>query len=282
MRKHQYHDKMPWLRTLCLVAVAVLLIYIMIIAFSSISNAHGSLPAAQYAIPSAKRLMEVKAPAHGTEIDYENFSVDFNPELHIPNYVVWELTAGETTGNEPRGKFMRDYTIDGCPTSEDYTNSGYDRGHMAPAADMKFHPKAMKECFYMTNICPQSKALNSGAWKKLEEKCRLWAQADSAIIIVCGPILKPEPTEFIGKAKVAVPQAFFKVICSPYANPPRAIGFIMNNGKVAGGLQAAAVSVDSVETLTGYDFFAPMPDSIENAMEAECRFHFWSTIKPNA
>lgn len=280
MKKYHYRDKMSWTRTLCLIGVAIVLTCCLIAAYntgSSVSAANSS----RRDIPSAGRLMEVKAPAHGTEIAYTNFNVDFNPELHIPNYVAWELTREETSGDEPRGNFLRDYTVDGCPDSKDYTNSGYDRGHMAPAADMKFHPTAMKECFYMTNICPQAKALNSGTWKKLEEKCRIWAQTDSAIIIVCGPVLTPEPKEFIGKNRVAVPQSFFKVICSPYANPPRAIGFIMNNGKVRGGLQAAAVSVDSVEALTGYDFFAPMPDDLENAMESECRFHFWSTLKPN-
>lgn len=264
-----------------LVCVGVLLVCCLIAAY----NRHDKKDpnndtTAKWSIPSAERLMEVKAKSHGTEIAYQNFNVDFNPDLHIPNYVAWELTREETYGEEPRGKFIKDYTVDGCPSSKDYTNSGYDRGHMAPAADMKFHKEAMKECFYMTNICPQAKSLNSGAWKKLEEKCRIWAQADSAIIIICGPILTPKPNEFIGEIGVAVPKAFFKVICSPYATPPRAIGFIMNNGKVEGGLQAAAVSVDSVEKLTGYDFFAPMPDEIENAMEAECRFHFWSTLKP--
>lgn len=279
MPGHTYRDKMSWGRTLILGGVAGVLVWCMVAAFNKHdAPAAPAMPAGK--IPAAARLMEVKAPSHDTEIAYRNFNVDFNPELHIPNYVAWELTREETDGMEPRGQFLRDYSVDGCPNSKDYTHSGYDRGHMVPAADMKFDPEAMKECFYMTNICPQAKTLNGGTWKKLEEKCRIWAQADSAIIIVCGPVLTPAPDEYIGQNRVAVPKAFFKVICSPHANPPRAIGFIMNNGRVKGGLQAAAVSVDSVESLTGYDFFAPMPDNLENPMEAECRFHLWSTIKP--
>lgn len=276
-RRHEYHDKMSWTRTLLLVAVAGVLGCCLMAALNR-ESAKATLPPSN--IPTAERLMEVKAPKHGIEINYDHFNVDFNPELHIPNYVVWELTRDETYGTESRGKFVRDYTVDGCPSTSDYTGSGYDRGHMAPAADMKWSPEAMRQCFYMTNICPQSHALNGGTWKKLEEKCRQWAQADSAIIIACGPVLTPTPDEYIGETGVAVPKAFFKVICSPYANPPRAIGFIMNNGKVHGGLQAAAVSVDSIESLTGYDFFAAMPDEIESSMESECRFHYWSTIKP--
>lgn len=276
MSRLHYRDKMSWANTLILIGVSVVLLCCLISVFSR-SQTTDTPPAY---IPSAERLMEVLAPGHGEEITYDNFNVDFNSALHIPNYVAWELTREETYGEEPRAKFLRDYNVDGCPTSQDYTNSGYDRGHMAPAADMKFNTAAMKQCFYMTNICPQSHSLNSGAWKRLEEKCRQWAQADSAIIIVCGPILTPEPDEFIGENRVAVPKAFFKVICSPFANPPRAIGFLMNNGKVDGGLQAAAVTVDSIESLTGYNFFAALPDSIENQIEAECRFHYWSTIKP--
>jgi endonuclease G len=76
-----------------------------------------------------------------------------------------------------------------------------------------------------------------------------------------------------------VPKRFFKVILSPYANPPRGIGFIMNNGRVEGGMQAAAVSIDEVEKVTGHDFFSNLPDDVENAVESECRFHYWSTLK---
>ena len=87
-------------------------------------------------------------------------------------------------------------------------------------------------------------------------------------------------TETIGDSHISVPRRFFKVVLSPYATPPRAIGFLMNNGTVAGGMQAAAVSVDEVEAATGYDFFSALPDSVEARVESECRFHYWSTLKP--
>lgn len=259
-----------------LLCIAICLVYRQV---ASASNA----PAQTFEIPSAGSLMEVGGDValNSQTIDYSAFKLSFNHSLRIPNWVSWELTAAETYGNLPRGKFQADPDVDDCPWPSDYTATGYDRGHMAPAADMKFDPQAMKECFYMTNICPQTHSLNGGTWKKLEEKCRLWARVDSSIIIVCGPVLTPRPDTYIGDDEnIAVPASFFKVICAPYSNPPRAIGFIMPNGKVAGGLQAAAVSVDSVETLTGLDFFAAMPDSIENIIESECRFHYWSTLRP--
>lgn len=272
-------------RAWAIAACAVVLCIGVAIAYGMASAAASRRPDAAPAatMPPAAELAKVGGdrPLNSELIDYSAFTVSFNNTLRIPNWVSWELTADETRGNLPRGQFKRDDKVSACPWPSDYTGTGYDRGHMAPSADMKWDAQAMKECFYMTNMCPQTHALNGGTWKKLEEKTRLWAQADSSVIIVCGPVLTPRPDEYIGDDEdIAVPKAFFKVICSPYVNPPRAIGFIMPNGRVNGGLQAAAVSVDSVEALTGFDFFAALPDSIENTIEAECRFHLWSTIRP--
>lgn len=216
-----------------------------------------------------------------TIVQYSAMTISFNPQMHIPNWVSWELTGEETDGNVPRAKkFLCDESVPGCADDWDYSYSGYDRGHMIPAADVKWNKNAMKESFYMTNICPQSTSLNTGAWKRLEEKCRTWAQADSAITIVCGPVLTDKLKEYIGDSRVAVPKRFFKVILSPYANPPRGIGFIMPNAKVPGGMQACAVSIDSVETVTGHDFFSLLPDEIEQQVESQCKFHYWSTLRP--
>lgn len=214
-------------------------------------------------------------------ISYPGMKVSFNSKMHVPNWVAWELTADEAIGDEPRyNKFYCDPDVEGCPETYDYNYSGYDRGHMAPAGDMKWSADAMRSSFSLANICPQAKSLNTGAWKRLEEKCRTWAQADSSVIIICGPILNDPIREFIGDTRVAVPKRFFKVILSPKADPIRAIGFIMSNDKVPGGMQAAAVSVDEVERITGHDFFSYLPDDIENDVESQCDFHLWSTIKP--
>lgn len=215
-----------------------------------------------------------------TPLSYSAMEISFNPRMHQPNWVSWELTRDETDGLIPRyNKFMCDDAVTGCAEPDDYNYSGYDRGHMAPAGDMKWDRRAMEETFLMTNICPQAKALNTGAWKRLEQKCRIWAQVDSAIIIVCGPILTDPIREYIGDNRVAVPRRFFKVVLSPYVENPRAIGFIMNNDYVEGGMQSAAVSVDEVERMTGHDFFSELPDEIENEVESQCDFYYWSTLK---
>lgn len=231
---------------------------------------------------TAEKLMEVRNPKGLKEeiVPYTGMTVSFNRDTHQPNWVAWELLGSEVSGESGREPgFLVDAAVDGCATPEDYRHTGFDRGHMAPAGDMKWHPQAMRESFYMTNICPQVSDLNRGAWKKLEEKCRQRAIADSALIVICGPVFdKSGPSARIGASGVAVPSGFFKVILSPFVRQPWAIGFIMPNGYVAGGMQKAAVTVDEVESLTGYDFFSALPDSLENAIESRCDFNAFSHV----
>ena len=202
-------------------------------------------------------------------ITHAGYTVSYNPEWHIPNWVSYELTRDETEGKLDRSDdFEVDPKVKGvCPSNEDYKRSGYDRGHMAPAADMKWNSTVMKECFYYSNMCPQKHSLNAGRWKTLEEKVRDWAQQDSAIVIVCGPIVD-KGYSTIGNARVAVPQRFFKVILAPFLKKPRAIGFIMKNEKEELPLSSYAVSVDRVEKITGLDFFSALPDDVENSIES--------------
>lgn len=211
---------------------------------------------------------------------YTGMDLSFNAKCHIPNWVSWELTSEETTGEVSRtNTFYNDPEIDSCPDTWDYSYSGYDRGHMAPAGDMKWSKQAMDDTFFLSNICPQAKQLNTGSWKNLEEKCRTWAQIDGKIYIVCGPIIDEKPMELIGDSKVWVPSRFFKVIIAPYSTPARGIGFIMPNGKVEGGMQVCAVTIDEVERITGHDFFSSLPDELENDLESQCNFNQWSTLR---
>lgn len=212
--------------------------------------------------------------------EYEGFTVDFNPENKTPNYVSWILHSHETEGATSRSnKFWTDSELEGCPETRDYSHSGYDRGHMCPAGEQKWSDEAMHHSFVMANICPQKHELNTGAWKTLEDKERVWAKRDSAIVIVAGPLYDTSDIETIGNNKVRVPSAFFKVLLAPYASPMRAIGFVYPNMKCEGNMQAYAVSVDDVEKMTGMDFFAALPDEIENDIEAVVSFKEWNSNK---
>lgn len=231
---------------------------------------------------NTKRLIEVPAKLSGTPermLYRMAYTLSFNRETNQPNWVAWCLEDYETDGNiARRNEFLADEDIP-LPhrvETKDYSGSGYDRGHMAPSADMKFDAQAMKECFYMSNICPQTHTLNAGAWSKLESACRRWANKFGRVYIVCGPIFNTGKQKQIGKEhKIPVPKAFFKCIYAVNKGKPQAIGFVMNNNSSKQNMNASAMTVDEVEKITGMDFFPNLPDKIENKVESEYSIKSW-------
>lgn len=209
--------------------------------------------------------------------EYEGFKLSFNKDNKTPNWVAWELLGEEVDGSEKRqDNFWQDFDIDGCPSTYDYRGSGYDRGHMCPAADQKWSAQAMYDCFVMANMCPQDHSLNAGAWNTLENKERQWAKRDSAIVIVAGPIYERSDTKRIGDAGVRVPGAFFKILAAPYADEPRGIAFVYPNMSSPGNMQEYVLTIDEVEELTGFDFLSSLPDNIEDEIESKASFREWN------
>lgn len=278
-KKRPANRKIPksFIFILAFIALCLGAVYTLSGADSPSKAGHGS-----GSISVGKELESVIIPDETPSVikEYTGFTVCFNPSWHVPNYVVWELTADEAEGNEPRNsKFRTDPDVLNCPTLDDYRNSGFDRGHMAPAGDMKWSRDAMADSHYLTNMCPQDHSINSGRWSTLESKCRQWAKRDSAIIIITGPVLSDEITRTIGASRVAVPERFFKVLLSPYTNPIRAIGFIVPNYPTPDGIEQMATSVDRIEEITGFDFFSSLPDDIENEVESKADFRDWNRRK---
>ena len=211
-----------------------------------------------------------------TVVKYKGFTVNFNKNLHIPNCVVYEITADEAKGRREReGDFERDKNVTGCPNWWDYRDSGYDRGHMAPAGDMKWDEQAMNETFYLTNICPQDNDLNAGLWNDIELKIREWARRDKSLIVITGPIVDKNPKTIGKDMDIAVPDAFFKVVLSAKTTPVKAIAFICPNRACGGPIKKYAVSVDEVEKRTGMNFFNALPDNVENTIEAQSNINQW-------
>ncbi|MBO4985510.1 MAG: DNA/RNA non-specific endonuclease [Bacteroides sp.] len=211
----------------------------------------------------------------------KGYTTSYNREWKLPNWVAWELTPEKLIEREGRtNDFLPDPDLPEkeAVTTKDYKSSGYDRGHMCPAGDSRWHWKAMQESFYMTNMCPQNHKLNSGDWKELEEACRRWAKQEGRIYIVCGPILYQGNHKTIGKQadrRIIVPEAFFKVVLCMESNPPRAIGFIYKNEGGNRPMSSYVNSVDQVERITGIDFFPALPDEIEAKVEAACDPKLW-------
>lgn len=189
----------------------------------------------------------------------------------IPLWVAWHLTKQHTYGGNSRKEmqFQEDESVKRPrATNFDYMSSGYDRGHMCPAGDNKWDRQALRESFLFTNCCPQLHSLNSGDWNDLEIQCREWARKYGDIYIVCGPVFMNRQHRTIGRNRVVVPEAFFKVVLC-MSGTPRAIGFIYRNERGRHKMMSYVNTVDEVERITGYDFFAALPDNIENRVEAK-------------
>jgi endonuclease G len=202
------------------------------------------------------------------------YAVSFNPQMNIPNWVAWELNAERLIERESRSdRFVPDPNIDASKaiTTDEYKGCGWDRGHMCPAGDNRWHWRAMDESFYMTNICPQNHNLNAGVWSSLEHQCREWAEKGHTVHVACGPIIDSHcKAQYIGdRHKVRVPDGFFKVVLYGLeSNQPKAFGFIFENKSGKKPLIHYARTVDEIEALTGHDFFASLDDILEQRLEA--------------
>ena len=218
----------------------------------------------------------------------EGFTISYNATTKTPNWVAWHLTKSHTYGKIRREErvFEEDMSV-AAPraTLNDYYNSRYDRGHMCPAGDNKWSEEAMAQSFLLTNVCPQNHGMNKNAWNDLEIQCRSWSREYGAVDIVCGPIFRgvtykdgkmkaSSEQRFIGRNKVWVPDAFFKVVLCRNRSP-KALGFIYEN---RGGQQTLADcvrSVDEIERLTGIDFFYLLADDVENRVEGKAKLSEW-------
>ena len=210
-------------------------------------------------------------------INHVGYSLLYNEIHEQANWVAYELTKDETNKIFDRtNKFLVDQSVkSGSATDKDYENSGYDRGHLAPASDMGWSEITMEESFYYSNMSPQDPSFNRGIWKKLEESIRAWAIENNSLYIATGPILSNN-LQTIGPNKVSVPNYYYKVILD-YSEPGiKGIGFILPNIGSKEELQNYAVSIDSVESLTGIDFFPLLDDDQETLIEKSLCVNCWT------
>ena len=188
---------------------------------------------------------------------------DTIPSLLLERYCYSVMKRKDGVWNEYREDL--ELPSDIRSTLDDYTSSGYDRGHMCPGGDCNWDDDGRDETFLLSNMCPQNPNLNRGDWKEIEIACRKWAKQYDNIYIVCGPIFfKSQEHEKIGPHQIPVPEAFFKVIlCVEFSNP-KGIGFICRNTDGNRKKDFYVNSIRQVERVTGYKFFPNLNDSIKS------------------
>ena len=228
--------------------------------------------------PSKINFLEIpKVSPKEFPIAHLGYTLLYNEKHEQASWVAYELTKEETYKTVERtDKFQVDPRVKtGTATDEDYKGSGYDRGHLAPASDMGWSQSAMEQSFYYSNMSPQDPSFNRGIWKLLEELVRTWAVEYKSIYVVTGPVLKSGLKQ-IGPNKVSVPEYFYKILLD-YTDPEvKAIGFIIPNKSSDQPLLTYAVTVDSVESFTGIDFFPSLPDDEENLIEKTLCLNCWT------
>ena len=205
------------------------------------------------------------------------YSLKYSEQHEQASWVAYTLKSSHTSGTVGRtNDFRIDYKVKtGSASLSDYKGSGYDRGHLAPAADFKWSSTAMSESFFMSNMSPQLPGFNRGIWKKLEGSVRNWADDNGEIHVVTGPILTGSYPS-IGSNQVSIPNYYYKVILD-YKEPEiKGIGFILPHQKSKSSLQSFAVTIDEVERKTGIDFYHSLPDEIENQIESSIDVSKWS------
>lgn len=194
------------------------------------------------------------------------YTASYNHQTLCPDWVAWELTAAEAVGTvDGQYSFSRDPAVNFPKASrEDYSNSGWDKGHMAPRADMKWNRQALEESYYFTNICPQDHEMNSQAWRKVEELTRRMARRYGSVLVVCGPIYDSTVHRHIGPACVHVPDRFFKELAVKVGEEWHTVGFLVENNRQSRSPRQYAVTVDSVEAVVGCNLFPQLPEASEN------------------
>lgn len=202
-------------------------------------------------------------------VEHSHFSLSYNEKYEQAEWVAYVLKRSHLTNDKrKRPFFIEDPKVKTKSADwKNYRGSGYDRGHLCPAGDRRFSSYAYNETFYTSNISPQDKDFNAGIWNRLEMQIRAWAKRYGTLFVVTGGVLgNGLPT--VGDEEVVVARYFYKIIARGQGKNIKLLAFLMPNYESRVTLQQTIVTVDSLEGLTGIDFFKIIPDDIEDALES--------------
>lgn len=210
-------------------------------------------------------------------ISYSQFTLSYNEEHEQADWVAYKLTRKEVKKKRERCDCFRmdKKIITESASSNDYRLSGYDRGHLSPAGDNNKSKKSNRESFLMSNMSPQLPGFNRGIWRTLEEWIRYTAVQCGSLYIVTGPIFK-DNLDTIGKNSVTVPGYYYKVILKDDGNRYNALAFIIPHKTTSSNIESWIVTVDSVEQLSGLNFFPNLDDNLEDEVESKVNIKAWN------
>lgn len=225
--------------------------------------------------------IEIPVSSYKDEIiKHSYYTLAYVEEYEQARWVAYKMTPKNLEKNVDRKdeRFEPDPKVTtGSAVHSDYNGSGYDRGHLAPAADFSGNHTMMTETFYMSNMSPQRPLCNRETWRLLEEQTRRWGEKKKEIYIISGPVFGEKMPKIGRKNKISVPPAYFKIIFSE--KEQKAIAFIVPNVNKKEDYKEYQVSVDEVERQTGLDFFSLLPDDLEKKIESSTSTEGWFGTK---
>jgi len=210
-------------------------------------------------------------------IDYPGFVICYNEKTEQANWTAHILSKKMLQGPRIKRKdlFKKDNRVlTGTAIPEDYKRSGYDKGHLVPAADMAWSEASSRASFYMSNMSPQLPGFNRGIWKRTEEWAREMALIHDSLYIISGPVFKDESRK-IGINEVYVPSYYYKIVMDITQPEYSAIAFLFQNEAKGGEIYEYAITIDSLERFTGVDFFYELKGEMIEKLEQELQIGHW-------
>lgn len=210
-------------------------------------------------------------------IVHDNYTLSYNEKYEQAEWVAYHLRRNQLSQNHyERPFFIEDPKVKTHSADwRNYKKSGYDKGHLCPAGDMKFSQQAFDDTFFTSNISPQLHSFNDGVWNRLEQKTRYWTSKYNGLYIITGGVLENN-LKTIGKEHVAVPNYFYKILCYKLKSKWNMIGFLVPHKDSDLPLYKFVVPVDKIEQLTKINFFPKLDDATENQLEKKSDYKDWS------
>lgn len=216
----------------------------------------------------------------GTLLCRKGYALAHNPEYKTPEWVAEHLTKDKARAYLPRNNYFKaDPDLQRGERAElsDYRGSGFDRGHMAPAADFRWDREAYQESYYLSNMVPQvGQGMNQGIWADLEALVRKWAINRGEVYVYTGPIYsgRADARRTIGPHKIAVPTHLYKIVYDPTTKD--AIAFMMPNEELrTEDMPEYIVTINTIEEQTGLDFLSVLSEEEQHRIESAKAPSLW-------
>jgi endonuclease G len=227
-------------------------------------------------------------------LEHAGMVIGYDCDYKMASWVFHVLTPDVSFGSVSRSNDFRTDQQASCGTAEEadyflktknadgtfkYDGFGFDRGHLAPSADFRWSSNALSESYYYSNMTPQRPEFNRESWASLEDLLRrIVDQENKPFYVITGPILHdslPEIDRSVNKLKI--PEFHYKIIVDASSQNPRGMAFVMPNKKCEERLSSYVISIDSLESLTGINFFPGINTIQEAKIETAADFSAWQT-----